>query len=276
MSIVCDISAAAREGCRAKKGLPILLRLRKRAHEALVAASRAKNKVAADGSGEEDDLSHLVGSAKLRRVQAPLRRRSVSSSNGTGVAVGTGMTAPGTPSPNSGGSIATASTLVDNGLYEGVVPAFSGNQTTPAMGNSYPASSYSLMTSSWGSEDRLNGYIPNNLVSRSGVDPGAGTSRNTWPNVINSSPSTNIPVSPEYEGQMGVDMDMSMALGMNMGMGMGGGLGMPGQHFQGDEGGGPMRYQDGMAGQGAGMGDQDGDMFGFNFEAFINQMDGPA
>lgn len=71
-------------------------------------------------------------------------------------------------------------------------------------------------------------------------------------------------------------MDMSMALGMNMGMGMGGGLGMPGQHFQGDEGGGPMRYQDGMAGQGAGMGDQDGDMFGFNFEAFINQMDGPA
>lgn len=276
MSIVCDISAAAREGCRAKKGLPILLRLRKRAHEALVAESRTKNKVAADGSGEEDDLSHLVGSAKLRRVQAPLRRRSVSSSNGTGVAVGTGMTGgvDGTPSPSSGDSIATASTLVDNGLYEGVVPAFSGNQTTPSMGNCYPASSYSLMTSSWGSEDCLNGYIPNNLVSRSVVDPGAGTSRNTWPNVSNSSPSTNIPVSPEYERQMGVDMDMSMALGMNMGMGIGGGLGMPGQHFQGDEGGGQMGHQDGMAGQGAE--DQDADMFGFNFEAFINQMGGPA
>ncbi|WVQ91888.1 hypothetical protein IAS59_005693 [Cryptococcus gattii] len=276
MSIVCDISAAAREGCRAKKGLPILLRLRKRAHEALIAASRTKIKVAADGSGEEDDLSHLVGSAKLRRVQAPLRRRSVSSSNGTGVAVGTGMRGgvDGTPSPSSGGSIVTASTLVDNGLYEGVVPAFSGNQTTPSMGNCYPASSYSLMASSWGSEDCLNGYISNNLVSRSVVDPGAGTSRNTWPNVSNSSPSTNIPVSPEYEGQMGVDMDISMALGMNMGMGMGGGLGMPGQDIQGDEGGGQMGHQDGMAGQGAEY--QDGDMFGFNFEAFINQMGGQA
>lgn len=278
MSIVCDISAAAREGCRAKKGLPILLRLRKRAHEALVAASRTKNKVAADDSGEEDDLSHLVGSAKLRRVRAPLRRRFVSSSNGMGVAVGTGMTGgvDGTPSPNSVGSIATASTFVDNGLYEGIVPAFSGNRTTASMGNSYPASSYSLITSSWGSEDYLNGYVPDNLVSHSGVDPRAGTSRNTWPNVSSSSPSANIPVSPEYEGQMGMDMDMSIALGMTMGMGVGGGLGMPGQHFQGDESGGQMGHQDGMAGQGAGMGDQDGDMFGFNFEAFINQMGGPA
>lgn len=277
MSIVCDISAAAREGCRAKKGLPILLRLRKRAHEALIAASRTKNKVVADGSGEEDDLSHLVGSAKLRRVQAPLRGPSASSSNGTGVAVGIGRTGgvDGTPSPNSGGSIATASTLVDNGFYDAAVPAFAGDQTTPLTASSYPASSYPLMTSSsWESEVPLSGYIPNHLISISGTGPGAGTNRNTWLNASNSSPSTNISVSPEYDGQVGVDMDMSMALGMNMGMGMGGGLGMPGKHFQGDEGGGQMRHQDGMGGQNAEMGGQDGDMFGFNFEAFVNQMGG--
>ncbi|OWZ64278.1 hypothetical protein AYX15_03919 [Cryptococcus neoformans] len=279
MSIVCDISAAAREGCRAKKGLPILIRLRKRAHGALVAASRTKNKVVGDGSGEEDDLSHLVGSAKLRRVQAPLRGPSASSSNGTGAAVGIGMAGgvDGTPSPNSGGSIATASTLVDNGLYDAGVPAFAGDQATPLVASSYPAGSYPLMTSSsWGSEDPLNGYIPNYLISCSGAGPRAGTNRNTWPNISNSSPSTNVPVSPGYDGQVGVDMDMSMALGINMSMGMGGGLGMPGQHSQGDEGGGQTRYQDGMAGRNAEMGGQDGDMFGFNFEVFVNQMGGAA
>lgn len=209
-----------------QKGLPILIRLRKRAHGALVAASRTKNKVVGDGSGEEDDLSHLVGSAKLRRVQAPLRGPSASSSNGTGAAVGIGMAggADGTPSPNSGGSIATASTLVDNGLYDAGVPAFAGDQATPLVASSYPAGSYPLMTSSsWGSEDPLNGYIPNYLISCSGAGPGAGTNRNTWPNISNSSPSTNVPVSPEYDGQVGVDMDMSMALGINMSMGMGGG-----------------------------------------------------
>ncbi len=35
MSIVCDLAAAAREGCRAKKGLKTLLKLRQRARDAL-------------------------------------------------------------------------------------------------------------------------------------------------------------------------------------------------------------------------------------------------
>jgi len=36
MSIVCDLAAAARDGCRAKKGLKTLLKLRARAHDALI------------------------------------------------------------------------------------------------------------------------------------------------------------------------------------------------------------------------------------------------
>ena len=35
MSIVCDLAAAAREGCRAKKGLKTLLKLRQRARDAI-------------------------------------------------------------------------------------------------------------------------------------------------------------------------------------------------------------------------------------------------
>lgn len=35
MSIVCDLAAAAREGCRAKKGLKTLIKLRERARDAL-------------------------------------------------------------------------------------------------------------------------------------------------------------------------------------------------------------------------------------------------
>lgn len=72
LSIVCDISHAARPGCRAKKGLPILVRLRKRALAALKAASEAartnprRKKV--EKPEEEDDLTHLAGSAKLRRT----------------------------------------------------------------------------------------------------------------------------------------------------------------------------------------------------------------
>lgn len=72
LSIVRDISHAARPGCRAKRGLPILTRLRKRALAALKAANEAarsnpKHKKP-EKPDEEDDLSHLVGSAKLRRL----------------------------------------------------------------------------------------------------------------------------------------------------------------------------------------------------------------
>lgn len=83
MTIVVDISHAAREGCRAKKGLPILIRLRRRAQDSLLAAVGNKASLPASSSlpsttssqggappakDEDDDLSHLAGSARLRRV----------------------------------------------------------------------------------------------------------------------------------------------------------------------------------------------------------------
>ena len=71
MSIACDISAAARPGCRAKKGLPTLLRLRKRANAVLEAVQRtAKGKRPPEGrdSVSDDDLEHLSASGKLRRI----------------------------------------------------------------------------------------------------------------------------------------------------------------------------------------------------------------
>lgn len=77
LGIVCDISQAARPGCRAKKGLPILARLRVRARNALRAAgkfshTREQKRVVKTEEGE-DDLTHLEGSVKLRRVGSDQR-----------------------------------------------------------------------------------------------------------------------------------------------------------------------------------------------------------
>ncbi|KAK4683662.1 hypothetical protein P7C73_g6572, partial [Tremellales sp. Uapishka_1] len=105
MSIVCEISAAAREGCRAKNGLPILIRLRKRAQAALAAVSRShKAKTTVQSSGDEDDLSHLSSSAKLRRVGSSPPQKRISLGTPTATAV---------PSPHSAGSAATSTTLID-------------------------------------------------------------------------------------------------------------------------------------------------------------------
>lgn len=108
LTIVCDIAAAAREGCRAKKGLPVLVRLRARAQQsmrkagrhgplngtgrpnqpgqfaAFVAAPPTRQIMGAgpkaadeaidteadpDADAEDDDLGHLTGRSKLRRVR---------------------------------------------------------------------------------------------------------------------------------------------------------------------------------------------------------------
>ena len=135
MSIVCDVSAAAREGCRAKNGLPILIRLRKRAQEALSLVSQAKtqrrDKPDAETTVTEDDLSHLISTAKLRRVMSSPPAKKVllkTASSGNGL-VSPPPTARfsnevlNTPSPNST-SAATSTTLVDSMLYEGAVPSF--------------------------------------------------------------------------------------------------------------------------------------------------------
>ncbi|WVN87270.1 uncharacterized protein L203_102447 [Cryptococcus depauperatus CBS 7841] len=277
MSIVCDISAAAREGCRAKRGLPILLRLRKRAQEALVAASRSKNKTTIEGTGEEDDLSHLVGSAKLRRVQHP-RRPSHSSPGSAAMAVGVNGGLDGTPSPNSGGSIGTSSTLVEGGLYEGVVPSFpvdhtpSTTRTLPSSFSTSAGSQPPMASTSWPSDDPMNGYIPSTLSNPT----------SHWSNVINSSPidiMSNMPFSPDNNR---VDRDMSIAFGMNvmeMGMEMGMGVGVDmmsnrmGMIAQFDSGDNHMgNGLDGSPARRGGPTNADPEYFGFDFEAFVNQM----
>jgi len=133
MSIVCDISAAAREGCRAKKGLPTLLRLRRRAHEALVSASRTNARsitTLSSLSSSVDDLSHLVSVAKLRRVAySPPQKQASSGSDLSGMISWQGE-APF--SPNSQESLATSATLAENLSYEPITglafdqPTFTG------------------------------------------------------------------------------------------------------------------------------------------------------
>ncbi|KAK8847607.1 hypothetical protein IAR55_005466 [Kwoniella newhampshirensis] len=262
MSIVCDISAAAREGCRAKKGLPILLRLRKRAHQALVAASRSKTKASAEASGEEDDLSHLAGSAKLRRVQAPLHKRSVSSPGGTiivpGVAIGV-STGDGTPSPNSGGSVATSVTLADTGVYEGIVPRFPIDPSIATSANHFGLSHDAPpgTTSTFVSEDPMSQYNSAIPTSWNGSFM-QGQSPPSIPNVMAA--------SPDFESHMGVDMDMSMALGIDRSMSMGAGVG----NFAGGETGGHGPVPSGATG----VYGPESEVFGFDFEAFVNQMGG--
>ncbi|OCF33828.1 transcriptional regulatory protein [Kwoniella heveanensis BCC8398] len=288
MSIVCDISAAAREGCRAKKGLPILLRLKKRAHQALVTATRSKNKGMPEGSGEEDDLTHLAGSAKLRRVPAPLHKRAASSPSGPSV-IGTtsnnGLAGELTSSPNSAGSVATSATLAEPSMYDGIVPPFPGDPSSmpqhPGPGLSLP-----LQTSStWVSEDPINQYI-NSSVSPS-TDPLQGHSATSPGHLHGPSPSGyNVnQVNPEFDMRMGVDMDMSMAFGIERPMGanismnvptIGGDVGMThdrgfDSHPQFHGGGGGVH-----PGQGNGpiMFSPESEMFQFNFEDFVSQMGG--
>ncbi|WWD21698.1 hypothetical protein CI109_106184 [Kwoniella shandongensis] len=265
MSIVCDISAAARDGCRAKKGLPILLRLRKRAHQALVAASRSKGKTFADGSGEEDDLSHLAGSVKLRRVQAPLHKRSLSSPSGVNPGVAGPSIGDGTPSPGSGGSVATSVTLAETGVYDGVVPRFPVDRSITLPANHFVMShDIALGTAST--------YVTDDpqLRYNAGIPSSSWTSNNAGEQMPGRSPpsiSNATHASPDYSLSMGVDMDMSMALGIDRSLGIG--MGPTG-------GGGETGYGGvvpGGGGQAGGYG-PDGEIFGFDFEAFVNQMGG--
>lgn len=67
--MLCDICAAARDGCRAKNGLPLLLRLRERAAEAFNPGILANGNGTAGPVAETDgDLGHLNRTAKLVRT----------------------------------------------------------------------------------------------------------------------------------------------------------------------------------------------------------------
>jgi len=114
MTIVCDISAAARPGCRAKKGLPILLRLQKRAAEALVAAGKSPSMARAIPVDNDDDLSHLHTSAKLRRVgSSPSSKKASPTSLETTPAPQESHLPPTSPL-----SIATSATLAEAEHYD--------------------------------------------------------------------------------------------------------------------------------------------------------------
>ncbi|ODN79453.1 hypothetical protein L202_03431 [Cryptococcus amylolentus CBS 6039] len=236
MSVVCDISAAAREGCRAKRGLPILLRLRVRAHDALAAAtaaaahqSRSKTAKGHGSSGEDDDLSHLAGSGKLRRVQVPYQRRL---SGGSGPQ-GNGL--EGTPSPGSGGSIGTASTLVESGLYESIIPPAPvetplASRILPSSANSHQQrTAASGSGSSWLSNEPMGPFstdmTPTPSFAARPQDPNLlARQSSNWVHFPSSAPvdSSNFSgsgVSPEFDPS--TEMDISAAFGMNSGMHMG-------------------------------------------------------
>lgn len=72
MSIVCDLAAAAREGCRAKKGLKTLVKLRTRAHEALTHAKSARTSgSSANGHGHGHGAAGANGHASNGVDQKP-------------------------------------------------------------------------------------------------------------------------------------------------------------------------------------------------------------
>ncbi|WVR09794.1 hypothetical protein IAU60_006870 [Kwoniella sp. DSM 27419] len=292
MSIVCDISAAAREGCRAKKGLPILLRLRKRAHDALSAATRLKERSNPEvtTTTEEDDLSHLAGSAKLRRIQLSTPRRAGSSPNGPNASAGhVHGVGENTPSPTSGVSIATSATLAEPGVYEGVVPGFPADQSM------YPTQQLPPLatTSTWVPEDPMNhtGYpMGSPSAGFPGMVPGQGFS-----SPLGQSQSLPGPgFQPEFDMQLGVDMDMSIAFGIDRSMGDRGqshqnGNGHPHGYGQMNGQDQPFIYRPGpgheeqpnggVVGQyaqahGQGVFSPDTEVYGFNFEDFVNQMGG--
>ncbi|WVQ75829.1 hypothetical protein IAR50_005462 [Cryptococcus sp. DSM 104548] len=306
MSMVCDISAAARDGCRAKRGLPILLRLRKRAHEALAAANAAavhesQSRMAKGqhgSSGEEDDLSHLAGSGKLRRVPLPHQRRRSSSSGPQGSGL------ESTPSPGSGRSIGTASTLVEPGLYEGMVPPAPAE--TPLANMSFlPSQQQPTMTSgsggSWQPDELLSGSYLSDMtptptfVGRPRDVGSLAQPSDMWAHFQSSPPvASNLSASgasPEFDPS--TEMDISVAFGIDSGMHMG--MSHPvrplraGEPFgRGDAGGMmgmdgmgvPPPMQPGMDAMEIGRdhppmayeGGGEADMLGFDFAAFVDNM----
>ena len=72
ISSIVDICKASKEGSRAKRMLPTLLRLQGRASEALRIAIKSGRQSGEDpASCPDDDLDHLQNSARLRRAEPP-------------------------------------------------------------------------------------------------------------------------------------------------------------------------------------------------------------
>lgn len=257
MIIVCDISAAAREGCRAKRGLPILLRLRKRAYDALRLATQSNTgpSPASDSQDGDDDLSHLSSSAKLRRVSSPpVKRASMS----PGLAGMVDFNTPVEHNTSPSDSAATSTTLAENGMFEGIVPAFPTEipsysnmaQPMPSMPppQTHPGAHFPTPTSMVMSQN-----MPNHSQSQSPnwplfspISSSANSAHSSWP--------MDTPMSLADGHMNGFDMNLNASMPMTMSsdsmdLDMSRALGLVGGGVQGD--------------------DMD---LGFDFEAFVRNM----
>ena len=120
LDIVCDIAAVSHDGGRAKRGLPILSRLRKRALEALTATSKSYGDpighTLSSTISSDDDLAHLRAATKLRRVQHDSsNKRSFSDGTLSGTY---GAQGEMRLSPHSQSSIATSTTFAEPQGYD--------------------------------------------------------------------------------------------------------------------------------------------------------------
>jgi hypothetical protein len=251
MSIVCDISAAARPGCRAKKGLPALVRLRKRAQDALVIASRAKIPNTKQPKPkmtetEEDDLSHLSGAIpKLRRVGSSPGRKVIGSpvgitqvlaENNTQTLTG-GVSTHDEPSPLSIRSIATSDTLAEVVHYDssGRLLDMSGNSVgqyegVPDLGGGIVPPPPPIWHQGQGSpvSDTWNDYArPAEMINWSLRGNGNISSSpslqqyDEWPNLDTQGDQVPDTWLVMENGRGGMDLDMSMIFGQGEGTGMG-------------------------------------------------------
>ena len=284
MTIVCDIAAAARPGCRAKKGLPILRRLRERANQALVAARKYTSSASADSPiVEDDDLSHLHNSAKLRRVgnSPPAHKTSLHRSTQS-VGSGTGLTpeqinnaSPHTQSP---GSVATSATLVEPIHYDPI----QGNLHT--LGSAPSSAHPSLNGGAVAPPPAASTYatMPIQQLQQTYQGPSVNDANdaNPWTSMApqqqmmhDSSFHWSQPHSDQShqmvsgvspgggEGMKGgmIDPDISMALGIDRSMASGSGAGEQGGHGHGH-------------GHGHGQPMEAIDPGDFDFDAFVNSM----
>lgn len=313
LGIVCDISQAARPGCRAKKGLYILTRLRVRAHNALRAATKfshtsQQKKVVKTEEGE-DDLTHLEGSIKLRRVGSEQRASTSPPVHPPSLPpMATPLYEHRRPLPPVSNerspteTISTSTTLMDP--VSGMVPSFpaqgygnangSGNDNgngynTMSMEGQYnvspemPTQWLSDFSPQWSDQSVMYDTSNNGLISpisngmpTSTFAPGSNGEFSFFPTFAQSNSSIPAGYHQGNEGQdqslmeLGMDKDMIMALGIEGGMNMSMSMSMDGGSGSGN-GSGDVAGESGEHGwEGAGAGPE----LDFDLDQWVDGMGG--
>ena len=288
LGIVCDISQAARPGCRAKKGLYILTRLRVRAHNALRAATKfshtsQREKVVKTEEGE-DDLTHLEGSVKLRRVGSeqrgsispPVHPPSLPPISTPLYEQGRQLPVSNERSPAE--TISTSATLMDP--ISGVVPSFpaggSGNYNQMPMEGQHnvspemPTQWLSDFSPQWSDQSMLyntsNGLI--SPISNGMPTSTFGTGEFSF---FPTLPQSSMPTYQQGNGQdqslmeLAMDKDLIVALGMEGGMSMSMSVDNNGNGASGSGGG---------TGNGAGWEGGAGPELDFDLDQWVDGMGG--